>query len=198
MILTTGLMEFGVLRRVRFEVFALRNPHPKRLCARQISNFDLQPESTFHCLQFSRKWELHSLHFSLKLQGILATDSQASAVSLCLLVYSQPDSRPPESTLNTPINNTSSMILHSEPISFLKRKTRWIIVNFEFSLVISYSIDLISADVATSTWHDAGRRFTKSIFGDTNLLLFSQHSRKPVVSPEPGNIRFWQPPGFTF
>lgn len=54
-ILTTVLMEFGVLPRARSEVFTLNDSHPKRVCDRQISNFDLQPESTFCCLQFSRK-----------------------------------------------------------------------------------------------------------------------------------------------
>jgi hypothetical protein len=70
------------------------------------------------------------------LQGILTTDSRASAVSLCLLVCSQPDSRPAESTLHTPINKTSSMILHSDQISYPKRNPRWIIVTFSSNLVI--------------------------------------------------------------
>jgi hypothetical protein len=38
-----------------FEGFALRDPHPKPLCDRQISNSDLQPECTSYGLQFSRK-----------------------------------------------------------------------------------------------------------------------------------------------
>ena len=123
---------------------------------------------------------------------------EPAQLSLCLLVCPQPDSRPAESTLHTPINKTSSMILHSDQISYPKRNPRRIIITFSSNVVISCSIYLISADVATSTWHDAGGRFTKSIFGDTNLLLLLQQSRKPIVVRKPGNIRFSQPPGFTF